>query len=280
MGNKRMNNKRRKYKNYKERVTVYALRVGTAALLTFMMVLMVFGAVYIYKLSFPHKVSAEEEEKVSVLVDNGEQNRYLYGNVQGEEMIEDTEFTYLSNQKKSTYDKLIVLDPGHGGSDVGAEIGNIYEKNITLKVALKMKKKLEQQGIGVILTREGDDTLTLEDRAWIANRDHADLFFSVHCNYFDKDTSIRGLECYYQEGSDAGMELAQNIIEGVEYAGNIQVRNAKPEDFSVLRNTAMPAVLIELGYMTNKEERKLLLDEDYQDILAEDLVSCIMDSLN
>ena len=86
------------------------------------------------------------------------------------------------------------------------------------------------------------------------------------------------MECYYLEGSIEGESYANNIIEILKERGNVETRNAKPENYRVLRNTKMLSVLIELGYISNREERQNLIDNDYQEKLAEELVECILHS--
>ena len=156
---------------------------------------------------------------------------------------------------------------------------DLVEKDINLAVVLRMKKILEDLGSEVVLTREFDDTLSLDERVEIANSNEADLFVSIHCNYYEDDASIRGLECYYYEESDCGKQLAEEILEKIKESGNADTRNAKESNFYVLKRTKVPAVLIELGYLSNVKESKLLADEQYQETLAEELVKGIVSAL-
>lgn len=172
----------------------------------------------------------------------------------------------------------IILDAGHGGKDNGTSYEEEKEKDINLAVVGKMKEILEQRGFTVMLTRERDEFISLDERVDMANQLEADLFISIHCNDYAQDSSIKGLECYYLEGSIEGESYANNIIEILKERGNVETRNAKPENYRVLRNTNMLSVLIELGYISNREERQNLIDNDYQEKLAEELVECILDS--
>lgn len=174
----------------------------------------------------------------------------------------------------------IVLDAGHGGKDNGTSYEEEKEKDINLAVVEKMKGILEQNGFTVVLTRETDEFISLDERVDIANQLEADLFISIHCNDYPQDTSIKGLECYYPEGSIDGESYAKSIVEILKMRGNIATRNAKPEDYRVLRNTKMPAVLIELGFISNREERESLADNDYQMKMAEELVECILQNVD
>lgn len=171
---------------------------------------------------------------------------------------------------------LIVVDAGHGGKDQGTCSGDILEKDINLAVAEKLAKKLKKGGAQVILTRDEDVKIELEDRAKIANEEKADLFVSIHCNYYEKDAGIKGLECYYQEGSEDGEELAERIVASFESEDAVVVRGTKTAGYRVLRKTQMPAVLVELGYMSNRAECELLADENYQNLLAEKIAAGIL----
>lgn len=171
---------------------------------------------------------------------------------------------------------LVVVDAGHGGKDQGTCSGNILEKDINLAVAKKLAKKLKKSGAEVIMTRDEDVKIELEDRAAIANEENADIFVSIHCNYYEKDAGIKGLECYYQESSEGGEELAERIVGEFESEDRVEVRGIKTAGYRVLRKTRMPAVLVELGYMSNRTECKKLTDEDYQDLLAEKIAAGIL----
>lgn len=162
--------------------------------------------------------------------------------------------------------KVIVLDAGHGGVQPGCVAGEILEKDITLAVTLQLESQLEEMGYSVVLTRDGDADIELAERADIANRAQAECFVSLHCNWYEEDSSVSGLECYYFEEEDS-KRLATLITESTD-SQSIHTRDIKEEDFQVLRETEMPATLIEMGFMTNPEELELLLSEDYQEKLA------------
>ncbi len=169
---------------------------------------------------------------------------------------------------------LIVLDAGHGGVDQGTCAGDVLEKDINLSVVKKLAEKLEKRGAAVILTRDEDVKIDLEDRAKLANKEKADIFVSIHCNYYEKDAGIRGLECYYREGSADSEELAERILEEFRKEA-VENRGIKSANYRVLRKTDMPAVLVELGYMSNSEECGKLGEEDYQNFLAEKIAAGI-----
>ena len=159
----------------------------------------------------------------------------------------------------------VVLDAGHGGAQPGCVIGDLQEKEIAMAITQRLKTQLEQMGFDVVLTRGDDMDVGLSERAQIANQAEGDCFVSIHCNSY-VDDSISGLECYYYR-SEAGEQLAEAIATATE-ASEIDTRESKEGNFQVLREADMPAVLIEVGYMTNPAELELLASEEYQQTLA------------
>ena len=144
---------------------------------------------------------------------------------------------------------------------------------------MKMRELLENQGIRVVLTREQDIFMKLEERVRVANGEKADLFVSIHCNYYEKDSSIYGLECYYCKGAEEGKYYAERILETIEKSGEIVSRNVKPSGYYILKNTTVPAVLVEAGYLSNYNERNQLISGEYQGKLAQGLVEGILEGL-
>lgn len=173
-------------------------------------------------------------------------------------------------------DFVICLDAGHGGKDEGTLFGDIYEKDITLSVVNYMNEILEGEGMNVILTRSNDTYMKLKKRTDMANNAGVDLFVSIHCNYYEYDSQICGFECYYRQGEYDSMGYAESIVDYLEQTKEYAMRGLREEDFFVLRNTISPAVLIELGYLSNQNERKKLADKEYQKQIAEDIVSGII----
>ena len=159
----------------------------------------------------------------------------------------------------------VVLDAGHGGAQPGCVIGDLQEKEIAMAITQRLKTRLEQMGFDVVLTRGDDMDVGLSERAQIANQAEGDCFVSIHCNSY-VDDSISGLECYYYR-SEAGEQLAEAIATATE-TSEIDTRESKEGNFQVLREADMPAVLIEVGYMTNPAELELLASEEYQQTLA------------
>ena len=138
-----------------------------------------------------------------------------------------------------------------------------------------LKEILENQNITVVLTRETDKGVSLADRTVIANDAKADLFVSIHCNAFEGKAS--GLECYYHE-DEIGKQMAAYITAEAAAEG-VKTREVRSNDYQVLRGTQMPAVLVEVGFLTDEAERTLLLTEEYQEKLASSMLEAVMKAL-
>lgn len=173
----------------------------------------------------------------------------------------------------------VVVDAGHGGNDGGTYSGKIIEKDITLAVAKKMQKLLEEQEINVIMTRETDEYMELEERTKISNENDTDLFVSVHCNYYEGGSEVKGIECYYAEDDEISEEVAWTIMKCIDGISGLRNRGAKEEDYFVTEFNDAPAVLVEMGFLSNPTECKNLGDSDYQQSLAKELVEGILKSL-
>ncbi len=160
----------------------------------------------------------------------------------------------------------IVLDAGHGGSDPGAQRESIQEKDITLAITKKLKALLEKQGAEVIMTRNDDTFVSLEDRAKVTNDNVPDLFLSVHINALESTAEIHGIETYYQ--TDQSKPLAETIHQVLVSDLAAPDRSVRKARFYVINHTAVPAVLAEVGFISNKDERQRLTTSDYQDKIA------------
>jgi N-acetylmuramoyl-L-alanine amidase len=179
----------------------------------------------------------------------------------------------------SKLNAIIVVDPGHGGALTGAAAGvrglRVYEKNITLGIASKLRTALEARGTRVIMTRESDVNVPLEERPQIANEIGANVFVSIHNDSWGKANSITGTTVYYHGNSSESRRLARCVeqeladVSGMRDRGAISDTNVYPEGFCVLRDTEMPAVLCELGYINNTSDRTKLLRPAYQRRVAE-----------
>lgn len=189
-----------------------------------------------------------------------------------------------------TGEKIIVIDAGHGGSDPGAQSsfdGTKYiEKNINLAVAKKVRDILAANGVNVQMTRSGDTYPTLTDRSDLANELGAAMFISIHSNAIENNEGVSGIEVFYSSTNNSdrygitSKELATDIYKNLIKNTQASERGVKTEQHVVTRTCQMPAVLVELGFITNKEEAKKLMDSSYQDLLASAIASAALDNLS
>ncbi len=173
--------------------------------------------------------------------------------------------------------KLIVVDAGHGGSDPGAigPAGNL-EKDVTLAVARRLRALLESSGARVLMTREEDRFVGLYDRANLADGAGADLFVSIHSNASDR-RAMQGTETYHYPGSEQGRRLAELLHRRLLTALQRPDRGVQGANFVVIREPDMPAALVELAYISNPEEERLLISPEFQGGAAEAIRQGIVD---
>ncbi|MBC1357757.1 N-acetylmuramoyl-L-alanine amidase [Listeria booriae] len=166
----------------------------------------------------------------------------------------------------------IVIDPGHGGNDPGAQGQNgTVEKKATLKTAKAVAKRLEQSGAKVILTRDSDEYISLKERAQKAEKYNADAFISLH---FDSvpdanNTSVNGQTTYYYKNKD--QSLADSI--NASLASNLSSKNrgTRSGDFYVLRENTQPSVLLELGYLSSSIDEQQLNSSGFREKVADSI---------
>ena len=176
---------------------------------------------------------------------------------------------YVQFSKGKIKGATVMLDAGHGGSDTGAiGVSKVYEKDITLSVTKRVQQRLESMGIKVLMTRENDRFVSLGERADLANKLLPSVFVSIHANSIP-DPSFTGVMTFHFKDSEAGRLLA-NLIHGelLSRTGAVD-KGVRTANFFVLRETVVPAVLVEIGFLTNEYEETKLKDPFYQDIIAE-----------
>ena len=197
--------------------------------------------------------------------------------------------------EKGRYSKTIFLDPGHGGRDSGAYYYGIAEKDLNLQVSRKLRKRLEELGYTVLTSRDSDvDVDFVTERSGMVNKTNADFFISIHFNATGNDTTLNlGIQTYsykeevgypskinqywhnnpdrISESNRLAADLHSSLLTetGARDAGLLQAT------FAVLRETAKPAVLLELGYMDNSEENQRIRSDQYQDKLVEGIIKGI-----
>ncbi len=172
---------------------------------------------------------------------------------------------------------LIVIDAGHGAEDKGAQRHASDEKKLALTTALFVKHHLTQKGYRVLLTRNRDVFIPLEKRAMIANQSNCAAFISIHYNTAPSEEA-HGVEVYfYHKGEkkrqDISKKLATDVIHNVVKATGARSRGVKHGNFCVIRETTMPAILVEGGFMSNEGEMKKLRDNRYLEKLAEGIAT-------
>ncbi len=214
------------------------------------------------------KISITSEKKSSLLV------------------IDLKKFVEKISEQTQTFDvsdKVVVIDPGHGGGDSGA-VGHygVKEKDVTLYVALRVEKLLKEAGAKVVMTRTTD-----RDVSWLRSPNRTelqarvdkcppetDIFISIHCNAFSNPSS-HGMETYYYSGSPQSRRLAVLLNEELAKYGGRLNRGVRTANYYVLKHNPHPSSLVELAFVTNYEEENLLADDDYQDALAKAIVSAV-----
>lgn len=166
-------------------------------------------------------------------------------------------------------DALVCLDPGHGGEDPGARASGVEEKSVNLDVALRARAVLELMGYRVMMTRSTDVEISLARRCSAANKSGADLFVSVHNNA--KPPDIDGTTTYHNEGSEESRRLAAFVQGAVVSSIGRPDRGLETRRFFVLRNTRMPAALLEGVFLTDPMEALLARDPAFRQKMAEGL---------
>lgn len=206
-----------------------------------------------------------------------------------------TSFLLLNNHYKFiytlsnvAYSHVVVIDPGHGGIDSGTSQGDILEKDLNLKLALRVKKLLQKQKIKVILTRDKDISLEdqsslpdtrykrdLDARKNIINNNHPNLFVSIHTDARPDEPTASGIGIFYFPKSENSKKIAQKIhsvINEIIYNNYLKQTEKMfpiaPGDYYILRETTPPGILIEIGFLTNSKDLYRLQSEEYQSQLA------------
>ena len=191
----------------------------------------------------------------------------------------DYSYSQLPNVKQNRF--LVVLDPGHGGSDPGAiGIGGIRETDVVLEVSKIVKKLLSDKGVKVVLTRKNEIDLDLPPRVSFANNTDADIFVSIHANASrGKRRDINGLETFYYR-LGRGRLLAKKIQKQIlRVSPGSPDRGVKQGRYYVIKNTSMPAVLVEIGFLTGRLDARRLEKTTHRKRLAYAIAKGILDYL-
>ena len=184
--------------------------------------------------------------------------------------------------------KVVLLDPGHGGWDPGkVGIGDVLEKNINLEIALKLQSLLEQGGATVLMTRIEDEALgsgknsDLRARSNLSGTTSADIIVSIHQNSYPAE-NVTGTQVFFYEGSERSRRLAEYIQAEVKhFLGQITNREAKSDSsYYILKQTSIPAVIVECGFLSSPTETRLLVDGEYQERMAWAIYKGILEYFN
>lgn len=172
-------------------------------------------------------------------------------------------------------DRVIVIDPGHGGKDPGKVSANgTQEKEINLAIAKKVKETLEANGIQVVMTRDEDVSLgrkseDMRKRVQVIAESNPMAAVSIHQNSFS-DSTVRGPQVFYFEGSKLGQEFArtmQNELWKIDEEHRREIKSN--QNYYILKNTAVTTIIVECGFLSNEEEAALLAEDAYQEKLAQ-----------
>ena len=201
----------------------------------------------------------------------------------------------IGSASRGNYDvlnKIVYLDAGHGGYDPGASYFGISEKSLTLAIQSRVKAKLESEGYQVVTTRTSDTYVDLTDRSRAANASESDIFVSIHINA-SGSSAAQGIETYYYQpyaeypsrinatyhANPTRLSMSDTLANAIQSslinATGAQNQGVKRQTFAVLRETTAPAVLLELGFLSNPQEAARLSTSAYQETLANAIVAGI-----
>jgi len=197
--------------------------------------------------------------------------------------ILENDFLYVEFvHPREIYDKIVVIDVGHGGDDTGDVTETVSEKDITVDIAQKLKSKLDGTDIKVYYTRMDDSNPTEEDRLYLANVVKADMFISIHTGYEEEDTKLYGTKAFYNSSffipGFGSVELADLMEREVvtSISGKGLGLFAADADCYILQNATVPATILHVGYLSNKQEAILLEKEDYRQRIADGIYNGIV----
>lgn len=168
----------------------------------------------------------------------------------------------------------VFIDAGHGGKDPGAVGNGLYEKNLTLSIALKVQRILQAQGIEVVMSRTTDKFLELSEISSLANNSGADAFASIHINSATT-TAAYGIETYYYPNRMDSKPLADSVQKQLISSTGAYDREVETADFHVVRETTMPSILAECGFISNQSEAIKMSTNSYQELLASGIANGI-----
>lgn len=168
--------------------------------------------------------------------------------------------------------RTVVIDAGHGGHDNGGQWGRVYEKHLALDTAFRLESKLKSMGYQTVMTRRSDYFISLPQRVSTGNCYRNAIFVSIHYNYTWKK-EVSGLETFYS--NEEGRHLAQCVQNCLIQRTRTVDRHAKYARFYVIRNSKLPAILVEGGFVSNAEERSRMKSAWFRESIAQGIVDGI-----
>lgn len=198
-----------------------------------------------------------------------------------ESTMSNGKLTIQMDKPKDVYDKIVVIDAGHGGEEKGHINGRLCEKDIALDILLLLQEKLKDGEIKVYYTRTDDTNVDSTKRVELANNVKADMFISIHTSY-SEDVSVAGVTTYYngkyfiQEfGSIALADVVERSVAGATGANALGLLEAM-EDDKLLNEAKVPVAQINVGYLSNETECDLLNEEEYKKMIADGIYTAIV----
>lgn len=193
---------------------------------------------------------------------------------------------YANQTEHQLLGKVIYLDPGHGGIDSGTTYKDILEKDINLLLCKKLRDSLISNGATVYLTRDTDKDLALSktnrkrsdliNRAYLINKTKPDMYISIHVNYLS-NTKYKGLQIFYNNKNNENKEIADSLTKHIKEK-TWNVREPKYNNtYYMYKNITPPGVLIEVGFISNPDDRYRLTHEEHQDTLIANLTYSIVE---
>ncbi|GKU76360.1 N-acetylmuramoyl-L-alanine amidase [Paenibacillus sp. L3-i20] len=204
-------------------------------------------------------------------------NIYQGKSATSKEKVEVTTLNAKADGDMKLAGKTIVIDPGHGGKDVGASGQNgTIEKDVTLRTAKMIQDEIMRQtGANVLLTRDGDQSFSLQERVDFVSERDADLFISIHYDAFIT-SDVQGITTFYNKDSDFALaDMIHKQLFSQEI--NTRDRGVQHGDYFVIRETTQPSILLELGYISNTVEEERMNSDEFQQQAAEAITKGIID---
>ncbi|MGI6668782.1 MAG: N-acetylmuramoyl-L-alanine amidase [Acetivibrionales bacterium] len=222
------------------------------------------------------EVRNDKETETTMLVLTGtSKNSYLV-------YTRESGTTAITVLKPDTGKKTVVIDPGHGGTAIGAKYGEIEEKNLNFDIAKRLEELLRKEGVTTYLLRNDDSNIDNYERAYIANKLNAALYLSIHINATNKKSTKGTMTLYCPSSAKGfvGKDFAEIVQKNLLSALKTENKNTRSRpDLIVLRETTMPAALAEIAFLTNSSDRANLMKESFRQKAAQALCASVIEAL-